>query len=200
MLLTATLNQEYNLLDTEATQQDSQDIRDCQQGDEQAYARLVKRYESLIGRQMWRFTRDPQRLEELVQEVFVEVYTSLHSFKGSAPFEHWIRKIATRVGYRFWKHKARDSERREKLELNRQEILHSQADASPSEAAEYLFNLLGTLPPQERVVLTLLYFDGWDTQEIADHMGWTRSLVKVRAFRARKKLKKKLEIAGYASA
>ena len=197
-LFTATLNQEFELLETSVAQEDREDIRNCQQGDEDAYARLIKRYEILISRQMWRFTRDPQRLEELVQEVFVEAYTSLGSFKGTAPFEHWLRKIATRVGYRFWKHKSSDNERREKLEQHKLEITPSTGRTSPSEAAEYLFNLLGTLPAQERMVLTLLYFEGWGTEEIAQHLGWTRSLVKVRAFRARKKLKTKLEIAGYA--
>ena len=198
MLLTATFTQELDLLSTQVTHEDRADIRDCQQGDEQAYARIVKRYEVLIARQMWRFTRDPQILEELVQEVFVETYTSLSSFKGTAPFEHWLRKIATRVGYRFWKHKARDTERREKLETHKHETIQAASNTTPSEAAEYLFSLLATLPSQERMILTLLYFEGWDTQEIADHMGWSRSLVKVRAFRARKKLKTKLEIAGYA--
>jgi RNA polymerase sigma-70 factor (ECF subfamily) len=199
-LFTAALNQEFDLSHTSVSQEDREDIDQCRMGDEEAYARLVRRYETLIARQMWRFTRNPQRLEELVQEVFVEVYTSLYSYKGTAPFEHWLRRIATRVGYRFWKHKSRDNERREKLELNKREIMSVAAKASPSEAAEYLFDLLQTLPAQERMVLSLLYFEGWNTQEIADHMGWSRSLVKVRAFRARKKLKKKLELAGYVSA
>lgn len=196
----AVLNQEIDLPHTSVSEEDREDIDRCRQGDEEAYARLVKRYERPIARQMWRFTRDPQRLDELVQEVFVEAYTSLHSYKAAAPFEHWLRKIATRVGYRFWKHKSRDNERREKLEHHKREIMPAAATATPSEAAEYLFSLLETLPAQDRMVLSLLYFDGWDTQEIADHMGWSRSLVKVRAFRARKKLKKKLETAGYASA
>lgn len=200
MIVTATLSQEFDLMQASVSDLDTEDIGLCQNGDEDAYARIVNRYQPLIGRQMWRFTRDAQKLEELVQEVFVEAYTSLHSFKGTAPFEHWLRRIATRVGYRFWKFKARDTERREKLELHKHEVLSSSKNASASEAAEYLFTLLETLPAQERLVLTLLYFDGWDTREIANHMGWTRSLVKVRAFRARKKLKKKLEALGYVSA
>ncbi|HIA48725.1 MAG TPA: sigma-70 family RNA polymerase sigma factor [Candidatus Hydrogenedentes bacterium] len=198
-LFIATFNQDFDLSRSSATEEDREDIRLCTHGDEEAYARLVKRYEILIARQMWRFTRSPQTLEELVQEVFVEAYTSLHSYKGTSPFEHWLRKIATRVGYKFWKHKSRDNERRTTLEQNKLDIMPIATNAIPSEAAEYLFTLLETLPVQERMVLSLLYFEGWDTQEIADHMGWSRSLVKVRAFRARKKLKTKLELAGYAS-
>ena len=196
----AALTQESISLDTPVSDTDQEDLRQCQDGDEAAYVRIVQRYEPIIARQMWRFTRDPLKLEELVQEVFVEAYMSLHSFEGTAPFEHWLRRIASRVGYRFWKHKARDNERREKQEQFHYETSLRNESITPTEAAEYLYQLLETLPTQERMVLTLLYFEGWDTQEIAEHMGWTRSLVKVRAFRARKKLKMKLEAAGYESA
>lgn len=196
----AILHQESVALDLPAVSADQEDLRLCQQGDEAAYARIVRRYEAIIARQMWRFTRDAQRLEELVQEVFVEAYLSLHTFRGTAPFEHWLRKIASRVGYKHWKHKARDTERREQRVAIQYDMLQKKSDATPSEAGEYLYLLLATLPTQERMVLTLLYFEGWNTQEIADHLGWSRSLVKVRAFRARKKLKIKLEAAGYGTA
>lgn len=195
----AIVNLECTALELPDVSVDEQDLELCRQGDESAYARIVQRYEAIIARQMWRFTRDPLKLEELVQEVFVEAYMSLHTFKGTAPFEHWLRKIASRVGYKLWKLNARDNERREKHDALHHETLLRQENVTPSEAAEYLYQLLETLPAQERLVLTLMYFEGWDTQEVADHMGWTRSLVKVRAFRARKKLKVKLEAAGYGS-
>ena len=200
MLFITALNQELPLVHDQVTDEDHDDLRLCRNGDEQAYARIVQRYEPIIARQMWRFSRDAQRHEELVQEVFVEAYTSLHTFKGSAPFEHWLRRIATRVGYRFWKHKARDTERAEKLNLHKDAVMPSPDSASASEAGEYLYHLLETLDAQDRIVLTLMYFEGWDTKEIAEHLSWSQSLVKVRAFRARKKLKKKLEVAGYGQA
>ena len=56
---------------------------------------------------MWRFTRDRVQWEELVHDVFVEAYLSLRSYRGEAPLLHWLRKIATRVGYRWWKHRNR---------------------------------------------------------------------------------------------
>ena len=52
---------------------------------------------------MWRFTRNRGEWEELVQDVFVEAYFSLKSFRGRAPLLHWLKKVATRVGYRYWK-------------------------------------------------------------------------------------------------
>lgn len=200
MFFTIALNQELPLVHSSVIDEDHDDLRLCRNGDEQAYARIVHRYEILIARQMWRFSRDPQHHEELVQEVFVEVYTSLHTFKGTAPFEHWLRKIATRVGYRFWKHKARDTQRNALLHQHKDTLMPSPDSVSPSEAGEYVYQLLESLEAKDRIVLTLLYFEGWDTREIAEHLGWSQSLVKVRAFRARKKLKKKLEVAGYVNA
>lgn len=184
--------------DSLGEQDDLRDIRASLGGDGYAYERLVKRYEDRVAAQMWRFTRDQRILEELTQDVFVEAYRSLGGYKGAAPFLHWLRRIATRVGYRYWKRESRERERRAILVERCSDIGPSREEPqSPSEAGEYLSVLLGQLPPKDRLVLSLLYFEDCSTHEIADRMGWTRSLVKVRAFRARKKLKALLEEAGY---
>ena len=176
--------------------EDAQDIYRSLNGDGNAYARLIKRYQSVITSQMWRYSRDPREVEELVQEVFVEVYNSLKNYKAKAPFQHWIRRIATRAGYRYWKVKSREQDRRKRLEREYSTLQVPNIE-KPTEAAEYTFKLLEQLPAPDRMVLTLLYFEGCNTQDIAERMGWTRSLVKVRAFRARKKLRTMLEEAGY---
>jgi RNA polymerase sigma-70 factor (ECF subfamily) len=177
---------------------DLDDVRASLAGDERAYERLVRRHEQTIAAQMWRFTRDPVVLDELVQEVFVQAYLSLRSYREKAPFIHWLRRVATHVGYRHWKGCERDRVRRERL-LGEQGPPRLSPAPSPGEAAEHLFGLLGTLPPKERLVLTMLYFDGHDTAEIAVHLGWSRGQVKIRAHRARKKLRARLEAAGYGS-
>jgi DNA-directed RNA polymerase specialized sigma24 family protein len=82
------------------------DVKASVQGDEDAYERLVRRYEKQITGLLWRFTRDPVQCEELVQQVFVEAYFSLKTYRGDAPLLHWLRRIATRTGYRFWREKA----------------------------------------------------------------------------------------------
>lgn len=176
---------------------DRVDIAASLRGDEGAYARLIGRYQSTIGAQMWRFSRDPVVVEELVQEVFVECYLGLPKFRGQAPFVHWMRRIATRVGYRYWKRKARRQEGEEALRREPRIEAAQADDASPREAAEWLHRLLAGLAPEDRLVLTLHYFEGLDMNEIAERMGWTRTLAKVRAFRARKRLRVMLEEAGY---
>lgn len=126
--------------------------------------------------------------EELVQEVFVEAYFSLKGYRGQAPFIHWLRKIGTRVGYRFWKERAKN---KALLPLTDFDVIEREDTEAvdPSVAAEILHSLLAQLPRADRLVLTLMYFEQCGTREIAARMGWTRATVKMRAFRARKKLK-----------
>jgi RNA polymerase sigma-70 factor (ECF subfamily) len=167
------------------------DVAASLKGDDDAYARLVQRYEKPITSLLWRFTRDPAQCEELVQQVFVEAYFSLRTYRGQAPLLHWLRRIATRTGYRFWREKARtpqeaalpDSDILEQIEAVEEDRL------DPSEAAAILQSLLSRLPPDDRLVLTLLYFEDCSTQEIAERMGWSRAKVKTQALRARRKMK-----------
>jgi RNA polymerase sigma-70 factor (ECF subfamily) len=181
------------------SEEDSADIAASLRGDEAAYARIVRRYQVTIGDQMWRYSRDPLIVEELVQEVFVECYVGLRQFRGRAPFVHWLRRIATRVGYRYWKRKARKREGDALLRQDSPDRGVPADDSSPREAAEWLHQLLARLAPEDRLVLTLHYFEGLDMNSIAERMGWTRTLAKVRAFRARKRLRVLLEEAGYES-
>jgi hypothetical protein len=75
---------------------DIEDVRASRQGDPDAYRRLIERHQRRIGKIMWRFSRDPLVHEELVQDVFVNTYLSLETYREKAPFEHWLIRIATR--------------------------------------------------------------------------------------------------------
>jgi RNA polymerase sigma-70 factor (ECF subfamily) len=175
---------------------DLRDIAAALDGGQDAYGRLVKRHQNAVSKWMWRFTRDRVILEELVQEVFVEAWVSLSRFKGKSAFRTWLFTIATRVGYRYWRKKAKDvaitTEAAGLLMID-----EGEKEITPPEAAEVLFGFLSRLPPRDRLVLTLMYFQEMDTKEIARMTGWTRSMVKVQAYRARNKLRKLLERAGY---
>jgi len=157
-------------------------------GDEDSYVRLVRRYETQITNLMWRFSRDTAVCEELVQDVFVEVYFSLKSYRGKAPLLHWLRKIGVRVGYRYWKEQAKTKAFMPLQEFDAIEAEETDA-FDPSAAAEILHALLARLPAADRLVLTLMYFEQCSTKEIAVRMGWSRAMVKMRALRSRKKLK-----------
>lgn len=166
-------------------------------GDEAAYAAIVAEFQPAIARLMWRFTRDPGKLEELVHDAFVEVYYSLPKYRGAGPLGGWIRTIAVRVGYKFWKHKKRDTERQAIHEqiaaTTPADVLTDTIPEDPEEAHRVLYDSLALLGPRDRLVLTLLYWENCTTEEAAALSGWSSSMVRVQAFRARKRLKKLLE-------
>lgn len=174
-----------------------EDVRQSRQGDSDAYRRLIERHQEQVSGILWRFSRDRLVHEELVQDVFVEAYMSLRSYRGKAPFEHWLARIATRVGYRYWKQMARRRETENFTVEEWDQVAEESAEQmDPSEAASLVYRLLAQLPPRDRLVLTLRYLEACDVAETARRMGWTRGMVKVQALRAKKKLEKLIAKAG----
>ncbi len=175
---------------------DTEDIRRTRQGEAEAYRRLVERHQDHVARILWRFSRDRRTHEELVQDVFVDAYLSLSRYRGKAPFEHWLARIATRVGYRYWKEKAR---RRRMAPFDVQAWDQAAGGdgvsrtIEPDQAAEVLHHVFGQLAPRDRLVLTLRYLEQCDVAETARRTGWTRTMVKVQTLRARNRLRKLLE-------
>lgn len=168
---------------------DQAEIRAALSGNGDAYARLVARYQQPIAAYMWRFTRNRGQWEELVQDVFVEAYLSLAGYRARAPLLHWLRKIATRVGYRFWKGRARAAPPLPFQEWDKL-VGPADADADAREAAELLHAALEQLGPRDRLVLTLFYLEGCQVAQIAELTGWSTTMVKVQTHRARGRLKK----------
>ena len=198
----------YRLMDSELVAEDRQqtnaslaaeleDVRLSRRGDSDAYTRLIKQHQPYVSQILWRFSRDRLVHEELVQDVFVEAYMSLGSYRQKAPFGHWLSRIATRVGYRYWKQMARRGET-ESFSLAEWDQLpdESPEDMDPGRAAELLHRLLARLSPRDRLVLTLRYLEGCDVAETARRTGWTKSMVKVQTMRARKRLEKLFAQAG----
>ena len=183
-----------------AADQDLSDIQDALRGNDDAFAHLVQRYQSTIFRQMWHYARQQADVEELVQEVFVEAFTSLKGFKAKAPFEHWLRRIATRVGYRYWKQKGQNKALQEALHADALVHMKHVETNLPSEAAEILYALLEQLRPRDRLVLTMMYLDGCTSREIAERSGWTHSMVRVQIHRAKRRLRALLEAQGFTGA
>jgi RNA polymerase sigma-70 factor (ECF subfamily) len=161
------------------------DVRASIRGDGDAYARIIRRFQDILARRMVRFARDAATVEELVHDIFVEAYFSLSKFRGDAPLEHWLQRIATRVGYRYWK-----KQRRFQV-VSFQPQLHDQAsgDAPPAttEEMDRVGRALEQLSPRDRLVLTLLYIEDRSVAEAAELAGWSQTMVKVQAYRARKK-------------
>lgn len=174
---------------SQVTEADWCDIASTLAGDGQAFARIVGRYQDQITSQMWRLSRRRADCEQLVHEVFVEAYLSLKAFKGRAPLLHWLRRIATRVGYRYWKEQARARKQGGISIQDWHRSVEPTNNDSAEQAAVIVHSILAELPPRDRMVLTLLYLEGCSVAEAAELSGWSQTMVKVQAHRARKKLK-----------
>ncbi|MBN1347241.1 MAG: RNA polymerase sigma factor [Phycisphaerae bacterium] len=173
--------------------EDAWDLQASLSGDGEAYGRLVRRYQQDIARYMRRFTRDRATHEELVQDVFVEAYFGLRGYAGRAPLLHWFRRIATRVGYRFWRdRRTRNARSIRSLESWDDVPVAGEQALAPAEAAEAADAMLERLSARDRLVMMLMYVEERSVEEIASLTGWSRSMVKVQAHRARARLRKAL--------
>jgi RNA polymerase sigma-70 factor (ECF subfamily) len=141
--------------------------------------------------------------EDLVQEVFLKLFSRLDRYepRDGIPFEHWLSRLAVRT--------CLDALRTERRRPQPADPPLSQAagewletlrrdDASPPidevlAARELVDALLARLPPKDRLVLTLLDMEEHSVAEVSAITGWSRTLVKVRAFRARRRLRAVVE-------
>ena len=171
---------------------EQEEIRACQGGDHDAYEILVRRYQQQIGNLLWRFTHDPGEHEDLVHLAFVEAWVSIAKFRGDGTFAAWLSTIATRVGYAFWKKKAKDRKRNE-VSMDGVAEPSQEANSTLENEFEPLEQALAQLSPRDRLVLTLLYLEEHTVAETSELTGWSQSMVKVQAHRARGRLKKLLD-------
>jgi len=178
---------------------DLDDVERTQRGDPEAYRRIIERHQDCVARILWRFSRDRRVHEELVQDVFVEAYLSLRGYHGKAPLDHWLARIATRIGYRYWKEKAR-RKGAEPFDLQAWDEAvgngPTTAALEPDDAGALLHQILTQMSPRDRLVLTLRYLEQCDVVETARRTGWTQTMVKVQTLRARRRLRKLIEQRG----
>ena len=167
----------------------------CQKGDGNAFQELIEKYQSQVASIMWRFSREFDIHQDLVQDVFVEAYTSLKNYRPQAPFFHWLSRIAVRVGYRHWKKlkKERDNPHVSLDEWEQLSDPNTPDILATKEAADLLHRLLGQLTPRNRLVLTLRFVDEKSVEETSKLTGWSQTMVKVQTLRARNQLKKLFE-------
>lgn len=165
------------------------------QGDDRAFAELVRRHKRRVFGTASRFARDAHQLDDVCQEVFIRVFKNLAKFRGDAPFEHWLARITVSACYDLLR---RERKYREQVSLD--VVEHDTRDTtveaalSAGRARELLAWAMRKLTADEQLILTLLEIEERSVREIAALTGWSESNVKVRAFRARLSLKKVLHL------
>ncbi|MFA6288607.1 MAG: RNA polymerase sigma factor [Opitutaceae bacterium] len=167
--------------------------RRAQAGERAALDQLARRHHPEVARLSWRFARRPADQDDLVQEVFLRVVRGLPQWRADRPFVHWLRRITVNTG--------RDYCRRESVRRRWTSEPSSDSDTPPPEAVDPSSDpsaraaaseakaLLAQLSPDDCTLLTLHHLEGWDFADIGAHLGWSRTATKVRAFRARLRLR-----------
>lgn len=178
-------------------------IHEILKGNVEKFEILLKLYERDVSRVI--SCRVPAgKITELVNEAFVKTYFSLKTFKGVRPFKHWLIRIAIRTCFDFWRQEyARKEAPFSSLSEDGDKWLNSIPSdisvnnldemAASKEAREVLDWVMSLLSADDRMLITLLYFEEKSVAEIAEIMDWSESNVKVHAFRARRKMREKLE-------
>jgi len=153
-------------------------------GDRSAFSKLVRLHERQVFRLSGRFFRAREDVEDAAQETFLIAWSKLGTYKAKAPFEHWLSRICLNVCY---------GKVRRRRAVNLPLEFDVPAERHDPNASMDVERLLRPLKAEDRFVLLLLDGEGWSTTEIADRLGWSTANVKVRAHRARKRLRKLLE-------
>lgn len=156
-------------------------------GDGEAFSRLVRAHQRRVFRLAGRFFREREDVEDVAQETFLTAWRKLDTYRAKAPFEHWLTRVCLNCCY------ARLRRQRPQERPLEGDLASHEADPNARLEVE---RLLRPLKPEERFILLLLDGEGWSVADIARRLGWTKVNVKVRAHRARKKLRKLLEREG----
>ena len=139
--------------------------------------------------------------EDLCQMIFIKMFRNLADFSGKVPLEHWVSRIAVntclnQIASEKVRPEIRHADLTEEESAVIEQLATSSGDLNPEKqfaARQLVEHLLEGLKPAERLVIDLLYLKGNSVEEIRKVTGWSAPLVKVRAFRARQKMKQLFE-------
>ncbi|HEY3862942.1 MAG TPA: sigma-70 family RNA polymerase sigma factor [Verrucomicrobiae bacterium] len=176
---------------------DAELISAARKGDPASFEPLVAKYQGRVFATARRYARRESEVEDIVQEVFIKAWQKLDGFRGEAPFEHWLMRLAVRTCYDFLRGHQRNREtafaelaESETNWLERFAAGPGSASEDADAARQLVAKVLSRLSPPARLVITMLEIEEKTVKEIAALTGWSATLVKVRAFRARAEMRK----------
>lgn len=166
-------------------------------GETARFEALVRKYSPRVFATARRYARRESEAEDIAQEAWIKAFQKLASYRGDAPFEHWLMRLTVRTCYDFLRAHQRNREAAftdltepENDWLARFATAPESASEDADAARQLVGRLLEQLSPAARLVITLLEIEDRPIKEIAQMTGWSVPLVKVRAFRARAEMRK----------
>ena len=177
-------------------------VEQLKKGDEAAFRTIVETWQNMVYNTALGIVQNAEDAEDIAQEVFVQVYQSISSFKGESKFSTWLYRITVT--------KSLDHERKKKRKkrfafvrsifgeqneviVNPPDFHHPGVALDNKEDAAVLFKAISDLPENQRLAFTLNKVEGLSYQEVSDVMKTTVSSVESLMHRAKNNLKKNLE-------
>ena len=173
-------------------------------GDETAFGEIVRRYSPRVFSFSSRFFRRYDLIEEAAQEVFLKAFTQLKNFEGRGSLEGWLTRITVTTCINI----LRSSKPQNELtvsDLTEDETawlenrlanvssVNYQNEEDKLIAADLVNRVLETLPAEDSLVLQLIDGEGASIKEVSSTTGWSESKVKIKAFRARRRMREAVE-------
>ena len=170
-------------------------------GDIESFEELILRYQPRIFGMARKYFRNESDVEDLVQTIFTKTYKKLGSFKKTAPFEHWFMRLSVNTCYDALRRRTKHCEQAvsdlmfedESWQNRLDNIPDSEDQESLDKANELVHSVMEQISNKARIVLTMQELEGRSIKEISELTGWSISLVKVQAFRARKEMRAAVE-------
>ncbi|MCD6217567.1 RNA polymerase sigma factor [bacterium] len=169
-------------------------------GDHQAFGIIVENYKTMVAATVGRFARNEHDREDLAQEVFLKAYQSIKKFRGLGSFEGWLRKLTVHTCLDFLRKTKRQKsiplsdlgkEKRKQIETNTPDPRGFEAEKKleSEDALKILQDAMASLSADEHLIIVLKELEDRSIKEISEITGFTQGNIKVKAHRARNKLK-----------
>jgi RNA polymerase sigma factor (sigma-70 family) len=169
-------------------------------GNEDAARELVRHLSPLVLKIVRKYRPFRNDEQDLMQTVFMKIFSKISQYSGAVPLEHWVSRIAVNTCLNeIERQRVRPELRHADLTQDQEELiekLQTDQELDPADnmvSADLVDKMMGSLGPEDRLVIRMMYLDGHTIKDIQKQTGWSSALVRIRAFRARAKLKKMLE-------
>ena len=166
-------------------------------GDQSAYADLVKRHQRFVFTLALRFAKTREDAEEIAQDCFIKAYRSLNSFQRQSKFTTWLYSIVYTTAMSALRKKRVDTDSIDDentfIQIENQTSGYDVNNVENKSRSYYLNQAIAQLLPDDATIITLFYSGEQSLEEIGQTMGMEPNTIKVKLFRARQRLKEKLE-------
>ena len=159
-------------------------VKQCQDGDAAAMEYIYNAYKSSFFNLAYRFTRDHALTEDLLQDIFLKIYTNIKKLRSPEAFNSWIYRIATNTCMSFARKKGKTRE------ISLMEVGDVSApENNDNQIRLQLERAMDVLPPKQKIVFQLHDVQGFTNSEIANIMRCSEGTAKSQLFKARKKIR-----------